>query len=201
MKDFAAAKNNVIQQAGLAKAVSKQQDQLKMGALDLAQQKSISNINKLGGFDPTKGLLAKKGTKLQLKNIKAKANHIKNLILLDENTGETISDDVTLFASGGQFNLIPEGALHAHKHNIEGVEDITTTGIPVITVEEGGKIEQHAEIERNEITFHLEVSKELEALNQRYKEGDNTAALEAGKLLVFEILENTIDNTGLIQTI
>ena len=203
MQLFAREKNNVIQQASLAKEIGKQQNQLKMGAVDLTQQNQIKNINNLNGFDASRGLLAKKGTKLTLKNIKSKANYnySKKHKPLDQNTGEIISTDVTLFDKGGKFNLIPEGALHAHKHHIEGVEDITHKGIPVITEEEGGKIEQHAEIEKNEITFHLEVSKELESLHKKYKNGDKSALLEAGKLLTYEILENTVDNTGLIETI
>lgn len=196
--------NNKKQLAGNAMNLVAQQNQLKSGAVDLANKKQFTNINKLGGFDTTQGLLAKKGTKLELKNIKAKAkyNHAKKHIPLDQNTGEIISGDAISFEQGGKFNVIPEGALHAHKHSIEDPDNaMTNKGIPVITIEEGGKVEQHAEIERNEITFHLEISKELEDLNKRYKDGDKEAAIEAGKLLVYEILENTDDRTGLIQTV
>lgn len=93
-------------------------------------------------------------------------------------------------------NVIPEGALHARLHHMDQ-EGITKKGIPVITEEDGG-IVQHAEIERNEIIFRLEVTKKLEELS---KDGSNEAAIEAGKLLVKEILENTEDNTGLINEI
>ena len=93
-------------------------------------------------------------------------------------------------------NVIPEGALHARLHHMDQ-EGITKKGIPVITEEDGGVV-QHAEIERNEIIFRLEVTKELEKLA---KDGSNEAAIEAGKLLVKEILENTEDNTGLINEI
>lgn len=93
-------------------------------------------------------------------------------------------------------NVIPEGALHARLHHMDQ-EGITKKGIPVITEEEGG-IVQHAEIERNEIIFRLEVTKKLEELA---KDGSNESAIEAGKLLVKEILENTEDNTGLIKEI
>lgn len=106
-----------------------------------------------------------------------------------------------MYRSGGKLgdtNVIPEGALHAHLNKMEGAdEDFTKKGIPVIT-EEGGKIEQHAEIERNEIIFRKEVTEKLEKL---MKEGTDEAALEAGKLLVHEILFNTEDNTGLIKEI
>lgn len=33
------------------------------------------------------------------------------------------------------------------------------------------------------------------------EDGSEEAAIEAGKLLVHEILENTVDNTGLLKTI
>ncbi len=96
------------------------------------------------------------------------------------------------FKEGGKFNLIPEGALHARKHNMD-VEGITPKGIPVVSHSKGGEIEQQAEIEREEIIFRLEVTKKLEELA---KDGSDEAAIEAGKLLVEEILYNTIDNTN-----
>lgn len=106
------------------------------------------------------------------------------------------------FKNGGAVNVIPDGALHAHKHHLEDVdgkfEEVTTKGIPVITEEKGGDIKQHAEVEREEIIFNLEVTKQLEKLMQ---DGSDEAAIEAGKLLVYEILENTVDNTGLLNTV
>ncbi len=96
------------------------------------------------------------------------------------------------FKEGGKFNLIPEGALHARKHNMD-VEGITPKGIPVVSEVEGGELEQQAEIEREEIIFRLEVTKKIEELA---KNGSDEAAIEAGKLLVKEILYNTIDNTN-----
>ena len=106
------------------------------------------------------------------------------------------------FAEGGKVNVIPDGALHAHKHHLEDIspeyEQVTSKGIPVVTEEEGGKLKQHAEVEREEIIFNLEVTKQLEKLMQ---DGSDEAAIEAGKLLVHEILENTVDNTGLLNTV
>ena len=101
------------------------------------------------------------------------------------------------FAKGGTMNIIPEGELHARLHHMEQ-EGITKKGIPVISEEEGGEIVQHAEIERNEIIFRLEVTKKLEELME---DGSEEAALEAGKLLVEEILNNTEDRTGLIDEV
>lgn len=91
-----------------------------------------------------------------------------------------------------QKNLIPEGALHKNKHHMEHTEGLTQKGIPVI--DNDG--EQQAEIELNEIIFTLEVTKKLEEL---YKDGSDEAAIEAGRLLVKEILFNTDDRTGLIS--
>lgn len=103
------------------------------------------------------------------------------------------------FKEGGKVNVIPSGALHAHKHNLtekaedgEKFEDVTTKGIPVVVEDEKGNLIQQAEIEREEIIFRLEVTKELEELA---KEGTDEAAIKAGKLLVEEILYNTKDNT------
>ena len=93
-----------------------------------------------------------------------------------------------------QKNIIPEGALHAHKHHMENADNLTKKGIPVID-NEG---EQQAEIEKNEIIFTLEVTKKLEEL---MKDGSDDDAIEAGKLLVIEILFNTKDRTGLIGTL
>lgn len=115
---------------------------------------------------------------------------------------EVRAEEVAGFKNGGAVNVIPDGALHAHKHHLEDVdgkfEEVTTKGIPVITEEKGGDIKQHAEVEREEIIFNLDVTKQLEKLMQ---DGSDEAAIEAGKLLVHEILENTVDNTGLLKTV
>lgn len=102
---------------------------------------------------------------------------------------------------GGSINIIPEGALHARKHNMD-MEGITPKGIPVVSNKEGGEVEQQAEIEREEIIFRLEVTKKLEELEEKYYDEETSqrekdeCALEAGKLLVEEILYNTQDNTN-----
>ena len=103
-----------------------------------------------------------------------------------------------IFKEGGKVNVIPEGALHKNKHHLEDLDDkfgkdaITTKGIPVVVEAKDGEVIQQAEVERQEIIFRLEVTKKLEELS---KEHTDEAAIEAGKLLVQEILYNTIDNT------
>ena len=112
-----------------------------------------------------------------------------------------ITDEVRAFKEGGKvnskdMNVIPEGALHARLNHMDN-KDFTKKGIPVVA-KDGNKLEQTAEIERNEIIFNLSVTNKLEEL---MKDGSAEAALEAGKLLVEEILHNTIDNTGLIKEV
>lgn len=115
---------------------------------------------------------------------------------------EKLEEQPPKFAEGGTVNVIPDGALHAHKHHLEDIspeyEQVTSKGIPVVTEEEGGKLKQHAEIERNEIIFRLEITKKLEEL---MKDGSDDAAIEAGKLLAHEIINNTVDNTGLMEVV
>lgn len=110
------------------------------------------------------------------------------------------------FKEGGKMNVIPEGALHARKHDLpeEIAEQVTKKGIPVVTEEEGGKLTQHAEIERDEIIFHKEATNTIEDYFKKYNEAKTTKekdkiALECGKYLTSEILTNTDDRTGLLE--
>ena len=107
------------------------------------------------------------------------------------------------FQNGGSINVIPDGALHARKHNMN-LDGITEKGIPVVSEKDNGKIEQQAEIEKEEVIFRLEVTQKLEELEKKYyseeasqKEKDEYA-LEAGKLITEELLHNTKDNAGLL---
>ena len=116
--------------------------------------------------------------------------------------GKTNESDIPEIEETSQKNVIPEGALHKNKHHMEHSEGLTKKGIPVID-DEG---EQQAEIEHSEIIFTLEVTKKLEEYYDIFyseessnKEKDQ-AAIDAGKLLVYQILENTEDRTGLIDS-
>lgn len=115
-------------------------------------------------------------------------------------------EEIDKFKVGGKMNVIPEGALHARKHNME-LDNITNKGIPVISESQGGQIKQHAEIERDEIIFRKEVTDKLEKLYEEFynedssKKDKDSIALQAGKLLIKEILENTDDKTGLIDLV
>lgn len=85
---------------------------------------------------------------------------------------------------------------------MEHAEGLTKKGIPVI--DDDG--EQQAEIEHSEIIFTLEVTRKLEEYYEIFYSDESSnkekeqAAIEAGKLLVFQILENTEDRTGLIES-
>lgn len=111
--------------------------------------------------------------------------------------------NVLEFQNGGSINVIPDGALHARKHNMN-LDGITEKGIPVVSEKANGKIKQQAEIEKEEVIFRLEVTQKLEELEKKYyseeasqKEKDEYA-LEAGKLITEELLHNTKDNAGLL---
>ena len=115
----------------------------------------------------------------------------------EEEPEEESIDEIPEFKEGGSVNVIPEGALHARKHHRER-DGISKKGIPVI--DNNGT--QQAEIERSEVIFRLEVTQEIEKLYKIYYSDDSSkkekdeVALETGKLLVNEILYNTIDNTN-----
>ena len=116
--------------------------------------------------------------------------------------GSVGESDIPEIEETTQKNVIPEGALHKNKHHMEHADGLTKKGIPVID-EEG---EQQAEIEHSEIIFTLEVTKKLEEYYEIFYSDESSnkekeqAALDAGKLLVYQILENTEDRTGLIES-
>lgn len=157
-------------------------------------------LQKQGGLG-TGSFLAKKGGTInpaQLRNIVYKAQKGAKLKKVE----------IEAFKEGGKMNVIPEGALHARKHDLpeEIAEQVTKKGIPVVTEEEGGKLTQHAEIERDEIIFHKEATNTIEDYFKKYNEAKTTKekdkiALECGKYLTSEILTNTDDRTGLLEII
>lgn len=111
--------------------------------------------------------------------------------------------DAPEIEESSQKNLIPEGALHKNRHHMENAEDLTKKGIPVTDLEN----KQQAEIECNEIIFNKEVTAKLEELYKKFYDEDtkqaekDELAIEAGKLLTREIMLNTDDRTGLIDTL
>lgn len=115
-----------------------------------------------------------------------------------------IPNNPQAFRQGGQMNLIPEGALHARKNNMELAEsgDVTHKGIPVVD----NQGQQQAEIECNEIILNLTTTQKVEKFYKEYKEEESQSkkdeiAIECGKMLAKSIIEDTDDKTDLIQEV
>jgi hypothetical protein len=186
--------------------------------------------NLIGGIS-TNVLAASQGTKIEiakLRNIKNKVKvgkkgdtidmthpiHEDNNLVKHQEAQERKrkkyfsilnKDTISKFEEGGKMNVIPEGALHARKHDLpdEIANQVTDKGIPVVTYDENGEITQHAEIELNEIIFNKDTTTKLEEFFKKYndtesEEEKNNLAIECGKFLTSEILENTDDRTGLL---
>ena len=152
---------------------------------DYAQNLNTQNINRNSGNTYQTTAVGKEGLKLPDRE------------MLDA----IYAKKVTAFKDGGVIgvdsNVIPEGALHKELNHMEEYNEeldkvITDKGIAVITTDKDGKIEQVAEIEKEEIVFRLELTKKIEEL---WHNGSQEAMLKAGKLLVKEIMGNTDDNT------
>lgn len=82
-------------------------------------------------------------------------------------------EEVPIFQNGGVIgvdtNILPEGALHAHKNHLEEANEelgsqVTEKGIPVIVTDAEGNPSQVAEIEKEEIVFRSELTKKIEEL-------------------------------------
>lgn len=152
---------------------------------DYAQDLNKQNLNRYSGNAYQNMAVGKEGLKLP------------NREMLDA----IYAKKVTAFKDGGiigvDSNVIPEGALHKELNHMEEYNEeldkvITDKGIAVVTTDKDGKVEQVAEIEKEEIVFRLELTKKIEEL---WHEGTPEAMLKAGKLLVKEIMGNTDDNT------
>ena len=174
MNDYIHGANDqvsLINEIGRTNSLRKQSDY----ARDLAQQ----NLNRYAGTNYMVHAVGKNGMKImsreELQSILAKQKLQKGGVI------------------GTDTNILPEGALHARLNHLqdtgENLEDTTKKGIPVL--DEHG--DQVAEIERDELILRLEITQKIEEL---MKDGSDEAMIEAGKLLVAEIIENTQDNTG-----
>jgi hypothetical protein len=161
-----------------------------------------------GGFDQKYTYAAKKGGLLEWHPVIELNSELKNKEELLEwvpefkKGGSVGESDIPEIEETAQKNVIPEGALHKNKHHMEHAEGLTKKGIPVI--DNDG--EQQAEIEHSEIIFTLEVTKKLEEYYNIFYSDESSnkekeqAAIDAGKLLVYQILENTDDRTNLIES-
>ena len=161
---------------------------------NLAQQ----NINRYAGNNYTLTAIGKEGMKLMSKE--------EALKVLESR--KRVKEDVVIFKDGGKVNILPEGKLHAHKHHLENVderlEDLTKKGIPIVAVSEDGQLSQVAEVEKEELILHLELTQQVEDLWEQFKNAEspeekNRIAFMCGDLLCKEIITNTEDNTNLIK--
>jgi hypothetical protein len=103
---------------------------------------------------------------------------------------------VPIFKRGGPLdlqkkNVIVDGPSH-EELNRTGVKG--DRGLPI--VKNGLKV---AEIESKELLIHTASAKKIEDLRKKIKAGDKTAEEELGKLLAFEISENTYDYSNLLK--
>ena len=178
-------KNEYLNNLITTNTYSKQSDY----ATDISQQ----NINKAQGSSFMNNSIGKNGMKLMPLNVakqKLLLNNMYKQYLVNNN------QEVERYENGGSFSIIPEGARHSRLNHLDEVhddfEDVTKKGIPVVTPTEDGDLEQVAEVECGEIIFSKSVTEKLEEL---MKDGSDEAAIEAGKLLVKEIIKNTDDKT------
>ena len=150
---------------------------------DIMQQ----NLNRYAGTNYMYNAVGKQGMRLM------SIEQAKLILMMRKNVEQK---ELQIFANGGAINIIPEGARHSRLNHLDEVhddfEDVTKKGIPVVTPTENGDLEQVAEVECGEIIFSKSVTEKLEEL---MKDGSDKAAIEAGKLLVKEIIKNTDDKT------
>lgn len=81
------------------------------------------------------------------------------------------------------MNVIPEGALHARKNNMDGAgEDFTAKGIPVVD----NQGEQQAEIEKNEVIFTKELTDFIENNLKKFNSDETSNSEKMKQLLKLE---------------
>lgn len=173
-------RNELLTEMNMTNTMRKQSDY----GRNLAQQ----NMNRYAGTNYMDMRMGRRGMKIQ--SLEEIRELLKNRIVEEL--------DVQKFAEGG--SLMPAGKLHKELSHInelgEQYEDLTRKGIPVVTLDEGGEIQQIAEVERDEWIWNLEFTQQIEAL---WKDGSEEAMIEAGKLLTEELLRNTDDISGIIH--
>lgn len=173
-------RNELLTEMNMTNTMRKQSDY----GRDLAQQ----NMNRYAGTNYMDMRMGRKGMKIQ--SLEEIRELLKNRIVEEL--------DIQKFAEGG--SLMPAGKLHKELSHInelgEQYEDLTRKGIPVVTLDEGGEIQQVAEVERDEWIWNLEFTQQIESL---WKDGSEEAMIEAGKLLTEELLRNTDDISGIIH--
>ena len=128
--------------------------------------------------------------------------------------------EIEIKKNGGQLqdievateqSVLPDGSLHRNKHNLD-LDHVTNKGVPVITIDgdadtfeeikaHENSITQHAEVESLEVIFSKELTDFIEEKRKEWHEtGSNDILEEVGKRVTKELLENTKDETGLIES-
>lgn len=193
-------RNEKLKQALVAADIAEEQSFEQEARTNAIENVIESNKIALSGGLGTNVLAAKRGGKLdRLKNYRP--------ILKAENGAKLKNIEVSEEAS-----VIPEGALHKNKHNLD-LEGITLKGIPVITVDEDAdtfmeikdqedSVVIHAEVEKEEIIFSKELTDFVEDKRKEWHESNSNDILEeVGKRITKELLFNTNDNAELIDTL
>ncbi len=108
-------------------------------------------------------------------------------------------------------SVLPDGSLHKNKHHLD-LDHVTNKGVPVITIDGDAdtfeeikahedSITQHAEVESLEVIFSRELTDFIEEKRKEwYETGSNNILEEVGKRVTKELLENTKDETGMIES-
>lgn len=130
------------------------------------------------------------------------------------------SKEIEIKKNGGQLqdievsqeqSVLPDGSLHKNKHHLD-LDHVTNKGVPVITIDGDAdtfdeikahedSIKQHAEVESLEVIFSKELTDFIEEKRKEwYKTGSNEVLEEVGKRVTKELLENTKDSTGMIES-
>jgi hypothetical protein len=130
------------------------------------------------------------------------------------------SKEIEIKKNGGQLqdievsqeqSVLPDGSLHKNKHHLD-LDHVTNKGVPVITIDGDAdtfdeikahedSIKQHAEVESLEVIFSKELTDFIEEKRKEWhKTGSNEVLEEVGKRVTKELLENTKDSTGTIES-
>lgn len=128
--------------------------------------------------------------------------------------------EIEIKKNGGQLqdievsqeqSVLPDGSLHRNKHNLD-LDHVTNKGVPVITIDGDAdtfeeikahedSITQHAEVESLEVIFSKELTDFIEEKRKEWHESKSNDILEeVGRRVTKELLENTKDETGLIES-
>lgn len=172
-------RNQLLTDISMTNTMRKQSDY----GRDLAQQ----NLNRYAGTNYMDMRMGKQGMKFpELDNIRELLNN------------RVFESDIQKFAEGG--SILPVGSRHKNLNHLSEINpelgDLTRKGIPVVALDDGGEIQQVAEIECKEWTLSKSLTDQIESL---WKDGSEEAMIECGKIVCEELLRNTKDEGGVLD--